>query len=151
MRYLFCLVILFWTSTAVAQDPPAIPAGEDVIVAVKQGTPAPFTGQLFNNPTAVRWGIWLQQYRERSQVEQERAKAMCNVELDYKDRVSTIEAEKASALQQDLVARLQRSEGARMTAERRLSDPPWYKTGTFQFTLGVLTTVAVTIVVNKAF
>lgn len=47
----------------------AIPAGSDRIVSLRQGEPAPFTGHLFDPPTAMRWGNFLEQYRVRLDVD----------------------------------------------------------------------------------
>lgn len=145
-------VSFWWASVSHGQDPlPPIPAGEDVIVSLKKDAPAPFGGQLFDTNTAIRWGLWLQQFRERSQVEAERSRAVCNAELNYKDRAATIEGDRATAVYGDLMTRFQASEKGRLQAQYELANPPWYKSGTFQFTLGVLTTVTVVFVAHKSF
>lgn len=56
---------------AAAEDAPkplpivAVPEGKDNIVVIHKGDPAPFTGQLFDQPSALRWANWLEQYKYR--------------------------------------------------------------------------------------
>lgn len=42
-----------------------VPAGQDVIVVAREGVAAPFTGQLFDQATALRWGNRIVRYRMR--------------------------------------------------------------------------------------
>lgn len=42
-----------------------VPPGDDVIRVVEQGRAAPFTGQLFDASTALRWGHRIERYRAR--------------------------------------------------------------------------------------
>jgi hypothetical protein len=150
MKRLLLLALLL-PRLAWAQDPPimTVPAGEDNIVAVKKGAPAPFDGQLFDNTTAIRWGLWIKQFNERSQLDQQRVQSICTAQINYKDALANIESEKSSNTVQDLMTRLQRSETARLNAEHELASPPWYRSGTFQFTLGVLSAVVTGVVVER--
>lgn len=110
-----------------------IPPGDDRIVVVKEGDKAPFTVQLFDNNTALRWGNWLEQYRYRLRVdlEVERKKA----ELDnagWRERYR-LQQEQYTTVTKDLEERLKKAEGA-------LSSPPWYQSPWFGFSAGVLVT-----------
>jgi hypothetical protein len=42
-----------------------VPSGEDRIVVAREGQPAAFTGQLFDQATALRWGNRIVRYRMR--------------------------------------------------------------------------------------
>src|SRR5574343_718010 len=57
------LMAVLTTSTAKGQDVKDIPPGSDRVVPIKEGDKAPFSGQLFDNPTALRWANWVDQYR----------------------------------------------------------------------------------------
>lgn len=153
MKLLTALFVLSFSTTAHAGDMKVatIPPGDDNIVSVKKGEPAPFAGQLFDTDTAIRWGLWLQQYQSLTDLNLQRQEAVCKAELNYKQTLSDIEAEKAQLTASDLLARLKRSEDARTKAEQELSSPPWYRSGTFQFSLGVLATVAVVFSIHQAF
>ena len=151
----FCLpaAMLVWASFTQAGDLKiaTIPPGDDNIVSVKKGESAPFNGQLFDTDTAIRWGLWLQQYQALTDLELQRANAVCKAELNYKQTISDIDSEKSALLNHDLVERLKRSEEGRLQAQAALSNPPFYRSATFQFSLGVLSTVAVVLIANKAF
>ena len=129
---------IYWSPPIYAQDTlPAIPPGDDVIEEMKKGDLAPFDGQLFDTDTAIRWGLWLKQYKSIVGLEKERAEQLCRVRLDYDRTILNIEIEKFSTIEHDLKARLSRAEAARLKAEYELTNPVWYKTGTFYFALGV--------------
>jgi hypothetical protein len=63
-RLIYALLIsaafLFFAFPAGAQPLTAVPPGEDQIFVVAKGQPAPVQGQLFDTPTAIRWGNYLQ-------------------------------------------------------------------------------------------
>lgn len=143
MKWAALLLVLI-PGLAVAEEVklPAIPPGEDVIVPLSKGQVAPFQGQLFDTNTALRWGLWLQQYQSRMGLERERADKLCRVELDFADSILSIQQEKSTRLEEDLKERLRRTEESLIKAEDRLSNPVWYESGAFHFALGVATTGA---------
>lgn len=102
-----------------------IPPGDDRIEPLVMGQPAPFTGQLFENNTALRWGHYLEQCRVR---------LVADVELQRKTDEAQIEYLKA-------VVQIQKVQYATVTADYQaqvatLKDPPFYRTVWFGVVLG---------------
>lgn len=110
-----------------------VPAGEDVIVSVKKGEPAPFTGQLFDLPTALRWGNYLEQARTRLRLDNELYARVTIAQKTYYEGVLGAERDKFKVVTTDLSRRLAAAEWDR-------DHPPWWKSGWFTFTLGVVVT-----------
>jgi hypothetical protein len=108
-----------------------IPPGDDVIVVVKKGDPAPFTGQMFDQATALRWGNYLQQARFRLQADVELQKKLGQADVDYQKRLVVIEQEKYVRVTSDLEAK-----NALLTAQ--LFDQPFYKSVWFGVVVGAL-------------
>jgi hypothetical protein len=138
---LFLFPLVLWTTPAYGEnlDDEAVPPGEDVIVAIKKGQPAPFAGQLFDINTAIRWGLWLKNCRERAELELDRDKALCQTELNYQHEVAATQVDQLEQLNVDLKTRLHRSEEKRLQAEHDLANPPWYESRLFWFALGAVT------------
>jgi hypothetical protein len=133
--------ILCWVSPARADslDDEAVPPGEDVIVAVKKGQPAPYAGQLFDIDTAIRWGLWLKGCRERAELAADRDKALCQTELRFQEDVAETQINQLEQLNVDLKSRLLRSETKVGQLEHERANPPWYETKVFFFALGAVT------------
>jgi hypothetical protein len=113
-----------------------VPSGEDRIEVVKKGDPAPFTGQLFDQPTALRWANYLQQYKFRLQADVEFQKKYDGLELDYAKKQLELERAQYTQVTGDLQKKLD-------AAQKELAEgPPWYKTTGFGVAIGVLVTVA---------
>lgn len=130
-----CLSISLIASPLHAQTKPVVdvPPGEDNIVVVKKGEPAPFTGQLFDPSTALRWANWLEQYklRLRTDVELEQKKAELGVALwqqKYSIQKDFYEQQLTLSLrtQNELLA--------------KANDTPWYRSVWFGVTLGAVGT-----------
>lgn len=140
----FILVFLF-PSFVLAQTPPieTTPPGDDRIAPLGLGEKAPFEGQLFDTPTALRWANWLKQYKYRLKADVELSEKICVVKGEYSEKVLAAEKERASTVETDLKTRLLRSEQSRVKAEYELQNPPWYKSFWFPMTVGVVGTVAV--------
>lgn len=140
-KYLAVAALLLWTSTARAEtlDDEAIPPGADVIVAVKKGQPAPYAGQLFDINTAIRWGLWLKNCRERAELEQARDKALCENEVKYQTDIADVQINQLEQLNYDLKTRLQKSEQQRLQLQHDKDNPPWYETRAFWFAIGAVT------------
>lgn len=133
-------------ATVLAQTAPPvqdIPPGEDRVVPVREGEKAPFTGQLFDQPTALRWGNWLLQYKYRLEWDVQREQQVYRVETGYRDRLLEVEKQRAAKVEADLIERLQRSEEARLKAEEEARNPAWYNTRTFGMAVGVVSTVGI--------
>jgi hypothetical protein len=152
MKIRALVLLLTFTTKVLAEEPviEAIPPGDDKIVVVREGDKAPFTGQLFDGPTALRWANWLQQYRHILRLTIERDQKVCQVKLDYDAEVLAIEKRRAAATEQDLRERLVKSETGRADAEYRVEHPPFYRTVWFGVGIGVVGTVAVTYVAAQA-
>lgn len=136
-------------STNALADPPVpqletVPPGDDRIAALREGDRAPYTGQLFDSSTALRWANWLEQYRVILRTTVEHDQKVCSIKLDYDATVLKTEQQKAAALEQDLKQRLTDSEKARAQAQYEAQNPPWYRTVWFGAGLGVVTTLAIT-------
>lgn len=129
------LVCVFWSLPVFGQDPAP---EEDVITAVKKGQPAPYDGQLFDTATAIRWGQWLQNCQERSQLALDREKSLCRIELDYQAEIASIQMNRIEELNKDLMARLKRSEQAKAKAEYERDNLPWYESAWFGLAVGVV-------------
>lgn len=148
MRLLVFIVILGLCSRSFAQAVPspdveAVPPGEDVIVPLRKGQPAPFTGQLFDPLTALRWANWLQQYKYRLKWDVKKAEDLASVELEYQRELLVIEKERSREVEEDLVLRLARSEQARIAAEHEARNPPWYTTWEFGAAVGAVLSAVV--------
>lgn len=150
MRWLLLLIVLLLAPVANAQPSPdasppieAIPPGEDIIVPLLKGYPAPFGGQLYDPLTALRWANWLQQYKYRLIWDVEKEQSICTVEKTYRDELLKAEETRAQKVELDLVGRLERSEQARLVAEEAARNPPWYSTTEFGMVIGMVVTAGV--------
>lgn len=144
MNWRALVSVLLLSSTAAAQVPvQAIPPGDDKIVPLEQGEKAPYTGQLFDQPTALRWGNWLLQYKYRLEWDVQYEKKVCAADVSYRDKLLVIERERAATVEADLLQRLERSEQARLRAEEEARNPSWYQGRDFGIVLGVAGTVGI--------
>lgn len=147
MRAALLVLLVLVPSYARAQDlvPPAIPPGEDRIVVIQAGSPAPFRGQLFDDTTALRWlnaRLWLQE-RLRLQVAlleetTQRLERSCSERMGIVESSSERERTSARVLleQQAALAEEQR---------RRADDPPFFSTFEAGLLVGVVTSVLLVI------
>lgn len=128
------LALLLLSSGAQSQERKIedLPPGPDRIQALREGEAAPYSGLLFDPPTAQRWGNWLRQYKVRLAEDVALEKRLGQIELKANDERWRLQA---SVLQQSLDAqRLKATE-----LERRLQEPPpWYRTVWFGAGAGVL-------------
>ncbi len=111
----------------------AVPPGPDTIVPLKKGEPAPFSGQLFDNPTATRWGNYLLQYEQRSRIELKYQKDYYTIQVGYYQALLTVEKDKylkATTLLEKKVTQ----------AEWERDHPPWYRTTWFGIVIGAVAT-----------
>lgn len=135
------LAVVLCASTAQASEPiKSIPPGDDVIVVLNKNEKAPFSGQLYSYGTALRWGNWLSQYKLRLEIDVEAEKKACEIQLSYSRRLYDAEEERNQRVETDLRSRLQKAEGARLVAEERARNPPFYETFTFGFVVGLVVT-----------
>lgn len=152
---LLVLALLLPSAAAQAQDAPEgdvdVPAGEDRIVVAREGTAAPFTGQLFDQATALRWGNRIVRYRMRIHLLEEELVA---VRAEYEASIATrlrivdesyarqltLQAEsfgrEITGLRDDLREQATRYEGELA----RYRDRPFWESWGFAFGMGVLVT-----------
>lgn len=116
-----------------------IPAGEDKIVPVRKGTPAPYAGQLFSDSTALRWGNWLEQYRLQVPLLLKTQETVCLTEIKYRDDVLVVHREASMAIQGDLRVRLERVEEKNAVLQAELAKgPAWYNSRGFGIIVGAV-------------
>lgn len=129
-----CLLLCTFSSSVWAQAIPAFPPGEDKIVPLKKGDPAPYAGQLFDPATAIRWGNWLQQYQLRLKTDVETQKKVDEAQITYLNKILELERKQYTTVTTDYKGRLQR-------AEAELQSPAWYRTPAFGVAVGILGTL----------
>lgn len=141
--YLFIILLsLMLPSFALAADQNEdqgiidIPPGPDNIVVLNQGEKAPFTGQLFDNDTAFRWGGWLMQYKLRLKTDVELEHKLCDADKKLLETQLRLQTEK-----QDEVLGLYDAELDNKDEKiTKLEHPPFFRTAWFGFTAGVAVT-----------
>ena len=124
-------VVTLLPHVAWADPVQAIPPGDDTIVSVKQGEPAPFTGQLFENNTAIRWGHYLEQYKYRLTADVALQMKLSQADVDYQKKLLVLEQEKYTKVVAELEAKNQ-------ALQVQVSDPPFYTRVWFGITVGVV-------------
>lgn len=137
--------VLLVSSMAAAQTPPitTVPEGEDKIVPIHEGEEAPYSGQLFDPPTALRWANWLQQYKLRLKLDVETEREKCRVKLVAKDKVLSLHIDMHDQLSEDYRKRILRLERRNVKLQEELNNRPFYKRAWFGYVMGVATSVAV--------
>ncbi len=115
-----------------------IPPGPDVIVSVRAGQAAPFSGQLYDPKTALRWANWIDQLRALRAADAELADERRAAEVDLCKQTAQIADEKYK-----VVVASYRARDAALTQENaRLKDTPWYRSPWFGFAVGIFVTGA---------
>lgn len=146
MKYRAFVAAFLIPALAMAEEPlpvpniTTLPAGDDNITAVRKGDPAPYAGQLFDENTSLRWALWLQQYKLRYGTDLKAAQDGCKVLVAHEDTYRTIEVDRNSKSEKDLRERLLAADKARLEAEEKLRNPPFWKEPGLWFAVGVLTT-----------
>lgn len=144
MRYVALIVLLtLLPHIAHAENPPtsaaplvAVPPGEDIVTVVKKGDAAPFTGQLFDQPTALRWANYLQQCHFRLQADVDYQKKYDSAAVVLAQTQLDLERSQYTAVTAELQKKL-------TMAQTQLAEgPPWYQTATFGAIVGVVLTLA---------
>lgn len=139
MRTCFLTILfLLLSSTAFAQEIQSIPPGDDKIVPLRLGQPAPFEGQLFDPATSLRWANWLKQYKLVLQIDREYGSKTCKAQTDFLQEVLVLERQKFDSVTQDYRKR----EADLRTENLRLQDRgvAWYQTVWFGAIVGVVVT-----------
>lgn len=148
MHWKFHLVAFLCSSVALAEQPlPApqvvtYPPGEDKIAVIRKGDPAPYTGQLFEDNTALRWAVWLQQYKARYGLDMKAEQDSCQIKLQHAADLASIEADRTSKIEKDLRARLKETDAQRLKLEEELRNPGFFRQPGLWVGVGVVTTLA---------
>ena len=134
-------VLLASLPTAYAQEvptPPDIPPGNDRIEHVEAGAAAPYEGMLLDMDTAIRWTNrlrwWPETYRLRLR---EAGELRVAEQGSYETRIRIVTesfTREIEGLRSDLREQAQRYE----EQLERLRNPPFWETGWFGFTMGVV-------------
>lgn len=161
MKHWALLLTLLWAPVALASDdgvpayspdPPiqTIPEGDDKIVPVTKGEPAPFSGQLYGPATSLRWANWLVQYRTRLVQDVKREREVGNTEVTHLRELMEIEAERNAKVEKSLTDGLKQSEQRNADLQDQINDPSFFKSMEFGLILGVLGSVTVAVAVGYA-
>jgi hypothetical protein len=133
-RYPWFLIGLLWSSKAFGQDFTSNPPGDDKIEPVSKGEAVPFSGQLFDTNTALRWGNYLEQCRVRLKVDVQWQQQLGQVEVNqWKTKYELVQRHN------ETIERYYQEENLRLRQE--LESPPFYRTPWFGVTVGVVGTV----------
>jgi hypothetical protein len=143
MRWVVLLAVLLFTAVVDAQEIATIPPGDDVIIKIEKGEPAPYRGHLYGVDTAIRWAFWLQQYKLRLKEDVEKEQRACKIKLDFKEKELRIEKDRATYVEKDLMTRLTRSEKHSLKWQDKAMHPSFFKTFEFGLIVGVAVTGAV--------
>lgn len=146
MRFRVLTVALLITTHVAAQEAPVMqvvtyPPGDDKITVLRKGDAAPYTGQLYDDNTSVRWAIWLQQYKGRYALDLKAVEDSCQVKLDADSAIAKALSDRNAAVEADAVKRLKDSETARLQAEEALRNPSFFDRPGVWFGVGVATTI----------
>jgi len=117
-----------------------IPAGDDKIVPLPRGEKAPFTGQLYEPATALRWANWLGQYKLRLKEDLQLQQQMCQLDHDYQVSRLSLEKEAFERVETDLRTRVLNTEQMNLQLKEELLNAPWYNTRGFGVVIGVIAT-----------
>lgn len=153
MRSLIILLVLCCSTVARAEDPDPvqdIPPGDDQIEVLAQGKPAPFTGQLFSQETALRWANWLMQYKARLKADVELETKICKAETEYRDRLLAVEVVRSQDISKDQRQRILRLEQHNAELQDQMNNPSFFKSVEFGVILGVVGASAVAVAVGLA-
>lgn len=146
-RVLFVLtvLVLFLATKRGYCDEPVvkdIPSGDDKIVVVREGDKAPFTGQLFDPATALRWSNWLLQYKMHVQTDAEMQKKICEADKALDAKKLVIEHEKDVTVIDEYKRQVLTRDNKLLELEQRVDNPPFYKTFWFGAVTGFVLTGA---------
>lgn len=146
-RLLILALVLTHATAALPQPkPPQVPPGDDVIVPLRLGEPAPFTGQLYGTATALRWANWLEWYRRQREIEFTLHRSLLQAETTL--RLELVQAERAHGERQsqDLRLRLTESRTKLQDLQNEHDSPPWYRQSWFWFGSGAFLATAAFVV-----
>jgi hypothetical protein len=112
-----------------------VPSGNDKVIPIRKGEPAPIDGQLFDNDTALRWANWLVQYKNLVRVNNTYYEKVCSIDKDLAAKKLEIQEHQYQVVTADLQKNLSK-------AQDDAANPPFYKTFWFGATIGVAVSLA---------
>lgn len=141
---LVAFVLFFAERTGRCEEPTVkdVPPGEDRITVVTAGEPAPYTGQLFDGPTALRWANWLQQYKQQISTSLNLQRRICDAERRFDEQKLQAAEEKHNTVVADYKDQVLKRDVKIMSLEHELSNPPFFKSVWFGAIIGVVVTGA---------
>jgi hypothetical protein len=104
---------------------------------------APFDGQFFDNNTALRWGNWLSQYKFRLKLDVDYQKKLGDADVELWKKKYDLEENRYMVVTGDYQKQVAKLENDMAKYKDEALNPPWYRTTTFGFILGVVATGAV--------
>ena len=133
LRLPVALLLVCFSRQALGEPLPltAIPGGDDKIVGLKQGQPAPFDAQAFDTPTALRWANYLYQCKFRLDADVAYQKKLDDADKGALATELLLEQKQYDAVTKDLQKRLGE-------AQSQLEHPPFYKEVWFGVAIGVI-------------
>ena len=132
-RVAAALLLFAYPRTAAAEPTlKAIPEGEDNITVVVEGQKAPHSGQLFDTPTALRWGNYLEQCQVRLKADVELAERTEQAHTQFWKTKSEAQDRQYLVVTEDYQKQV-----ADLTY--KVNNPPFYKTMWFGVLVGVVT------------
>lgn len=137
LAIVFCLIIS--PCNAKADD---FLSGEDRIVPISAGDRAPFSGQLFDTDTAIRFGLRLQTCQLKLDEQVEHAGRLLVLEREHWEQRLRIETDASRAREVLFQDALDTERGRADSLLQQLveeGDIPWYQTFGFGFAAGVAT------------
>ena len=142
------LIVLLLVSTlnvrvVIAQVVKDIPAGEDKIVPLRRGEPAPLDGQLFDSPTALRWSNWLIQLKTQLDLEVEYRKKVFAVDEKYFTDKLELETTKYSLVVGSYQTDIAALKNKITVLQDKVDNPSFLKSPLLWFITGVMATGAV--------
>jgi hypothetical protein len=122
------------------EPPPlvAVPAGEDKIVPLKLNQPAPFTGELFDLPTAVRFGHFIEQARLRLKEDVLLERRRCNAEMSYLGQRANLERDLRLSEEADYRMRILKLENTNIQLQNSINNPGLLQSPVFWLITGAL-------------
>jgi hypothetical protein len=151
MNWKAFIVVLLLPSLVGAQELPnvphfqlePIPPGPDRFTAVQKDEAVPFSGQLFDPATALRWANYLEQYRVGVQLCEKTSEKLRVLDEQYWASVVRAEVDASEEVKTDLRSRLKKVEEENAKLQGKLEKgQPWYNTRGFGIVVGVVGTSA---------
>lgn len=107
----------------------SIPPGESRITVLREGEPAPYGGQLFDDATALRWANWLRQSKLVYRLDLDAEQRSSELDRQLSDRKLALEREQYNRVVTEYSEKLKK-------AEEDSRNPPWYRTVEFGAAMG---------------